>query len=99
MLNEIFEGLSKGAQKVAESLKSVTVPEKIKEEDTPYILLTAEKLKHLQWMSTDKLEVIFHHGKANVRLDDNPEVFSILQWMGTDKLKAIFGEEVPMFHE
>lgn len=99
MLNELFEGLSKGAQKVANTLKNVTVPEKTKEEETPYILITAEKLKYLQWMSTDKLKTIFHNGKAKVKLADDPNVFSILQWMSVDKLKAIFGEEVPEFHE
>ena len=65
------------------------------EKNNPPEILTVDKLNKLRWMSVGQLESIYGHGRRNVQLEDNPDVYRKLYWFSEDQLQAIFGGKNP----
>ena len=56
-----------------------------------YVVLHADELRQLRWMSTSQLKAIFEGRRKNIRVDSSPAAYQELRWMSTEQIKAIFG--------
>lgn len=83
-LSDFLDGISMAAEAL-----SGFIPK----EPEPPILLTAEKLNEIRWMTEKQIETIYRHGKVPVKIDDNPKAYQQLRWMTPGQLKALFGED------
>ena len=59
--------------------------------DPDHVVLHADELRQLRWMSTSQLKAIFEGRRKNIRVDSSPAAYQELRWMTTDQIKAIFG--------
>ena len=57
------------------------------------MILTADKLNELKWMSPSQLRAIFGNKPNPPKVADDPAAYRVLKWMSESQLNAIFGKE------
>ena len=92
-MKAIGEGLAEGTEAAALEAMRHPEPKKVQEEpktNEDEIVLTAEMLNKLYYMSADKLRIIFQGKK--VRIANDPKVYDAMYYLNREKLSAIFGD-------
>lgn len=91
MSNNAFMDFLNCVSETADALnKMVSPPDPEKKKP---VMLTAEKLKEIRWMSIRQIETIYKNGKVPVTIEDTPEAYRELRWMTTGQLEALFGKQ------
>ena len=68
----------------------------VKTDENGAIVLHADELKQLRWMSEAQLKAIFNGRRGQFRVESSPEAYRELRWMSTGQIEAIFGtKDIP----
>ena len=89
--NQIFNFLD-GLSKATEALSNIMSSDPSAEpEDEKTVILTADKLREIRWMTERQIDAIYKHGKKPVKIDETPESYRELRWMTEGQLECLFG--------
>lgn len=55
------------------------------------IILHADELQQLRWMTVSQLKAIFKGNRQKFRIESTPAAYEQLRWMSTSQIEAIFG--------
>lgn len=67
-------------------------PERFKRtKDDEIIVLSAEELKQLRWMTVSQLKAAFKGREHQFRAESSAAAYQELRWMTTAQIEAIFG--------
>lgn len=60
------------------------------------IVLHADELQQLRWMTVSQLKAIFNGRRGQFRVESSPAAYQELRWMSTTQIEAIFGtKDIP----
>lgn len=67
-----------------------------KTDENGTIILHADELKQLRWMTVSQLKAIFNGRRERFRVESSPAAYQELRWMTTQQIEAIFGtKDIP----
>lgn len=68
----------------------------VKTDENGTIILHADELKQLRWMTVSQLKAIFNGRRGQFRVESSPAAYQELRWMTTQQIEAIFGtKDIP----
>lgn len=59
------------------------------------IVLHADELQQLRWMTVSQLKAIFNGRRGQFVVESSPAAYQELRWMSTAQIEAIFGTKTP----
>lgn len=74
----------------------VGVPIWPEEDEDKILVLHADELKQLRWMTVAQLKALFNGRQGKFKIESSSEAYKELRWMSPAQLEAIFGtSEIP----